>query len=295
MNKRSNPVGRFFGVVGRGQTYLNLIYLILAFPLGLMYLIFFTVGISVALPLMFVLIGFVVLAFVCVGWWAFAAFERLMAIWLLKMEIAPMSKPGPQPEGAWENFKSLLTNPVTWKSLFYLIIKLPLGVLSLTLLILFGGVTLAFLTAPLTFWWSPITVDLIGTRTWAIDTPVEAAFAFIIGLLTLVVAFHVWNYMAYVSGVFARQMLGNERMKLSEFDNEGILKEAEDLIRPVEALPEQPVQPEDVWQPADEAQIVTPPAIDDQPQLVEPAAETPAEADDEITADLEPPEDQPLG
>jgi hypothetical protein len=295
MSKTSNPVGRFFGVVGRGQTYLNLIYLLLAFPLALVYFFFFTIGISVAIPLMFVLVGFLVLAFVFVGWWAFASFERLMAIWLLKMEIAPMSKPGAQPEGAWENFKNLLTNPVTWKSLFYLIIKLPLGVLSLTLLILFGGITLAFLTAPLTFWWSPITVDLVGTRVWAIDTPLEAGIAFVIGLLILFVSFHVWNYMAYVSGVFARQMLGNERPNLAEFDKEGILIEAEDLIRPVEPLPAQPApQPEALWQPEAEPQVEAPQPIAGEQEAAEPAVEIQPEADDEITADLEPPDAPPI-
>ncbi len=241
MQTTPNQIARFFNVIARGQTWLNLLYLLLAFPLGLAYFIFFVVGISLAIPLMFILVGFAVLAIVGLGWWAFASFERLLAIWLLKMEIPPMSKPGPKPEGAWETFVSLLSNPVTWKSLLYLLVKFPLGIFSFVMLVVLGAISLAFLTAPLTFWWNPVRVDLTGVRYWAIDTPVEAAVAFIFGLLFLFVSFHVWNYLAYVSGVFARLMLGNEPPKLSEYDMSGILKEAEDLIRPVE---ETPVAPE---------------------------------------------------
>lgn len=241
MQTTPNQIARFFNVIARGQTWLNLLYLLLAFPLGLAYFIFFVVGISLAIPLMFILVGFAVLAIVGLGWWAFASFERLLAIWVLKMEIPPMSKPGAKPEGAWETFVSLLSNPVTWKSLLYLLVKFPLGIFSFVMLVVLGAISLAFLTAPLTFWWNPVRVDLTGVRYWAIDTPVEAAVAFIFGLLFLFVSFHVWNYLAYVSGVFARLMLGNEPPKLSEYDMGGILKEAEDLIRPVE---ETPVAPE---------------------------------------------------
>lgn len=280
MQTTPNFIARFFNVIARGQTWLNLIYLTLAFPLGLAYFIFFVVGISVAIPLMFVLVGFIVLAIVGVGWWAFASFERLLAIWLLKMDIPPMSKPGPEPEGAWEKFISLLSNPVTWKSLVYLLVKFPLGIFSFVILVVMGSVTLAFLTAPLTFWWNPIRVDLTGTRYWAIDTPVEAAVAFIVGLLFLFVSFHVWNYLAYISGVFARLMLGNEPPKLSEYDQGGILKEAEDLIRPVEMSPVAPEPQSETW-----GQSGTEPgSLSNTPDA--PAVETPVEVDDEITEEL---------
>ncbi len=279
---KHNPLARFFGVIGRGQTWLNLLYLILAFPLGLAYFIFFVVGISLAIPLMFILVGFIVLAIVGLGWWAFASFERLLAIWLLKMEIPPMSKPGPKPEGTWETFVNLLSNPVTWKSLLYLLIKFPLGIFSFIMLVVFGAITLAFLTAPLTFWWNPVRVDLIGVRYWAIDTPVEAAIGFIVGLLFMFVSFHVWNYLAYASGVFARLMLGNEPPKLSEFDQGGILKEAEDLIRPVE---------EPTGAPEPQVEALEPPEAAQSAELREDVAHAPDEAgqmddEDEITEDL---------
>jgi hypothetical protein len=80
---------QFFGVAIHPQTYLNLIYLTLAFPLGLFYFILLVMGFSLFFPAdrldrcvhpgwMFVI------------WEACAAFERAMAIGLLHEDIPPM-------------------------------------------------------------------------------------------------------------------------------------------------------------------------------------------------------------
>jgi hypothetical protein len=44
MNETTNSMRKFFGVVARGDTYLNIIYLLLAFPLGIAYFVFLVSG-----------------------------------------------------------------------------------------------------------------------------------------------------------------------------------------------------------------------------------------------------------
>lgn len=253
MGKR-NPLARFFGVWLRGQTYLNLVYLILAFPLGLAYFIFFIVGISLGLPLTIILVGFAILAFVALGWWVFATFERMLAIWLLRVDIPPMDKPGAQPVGFGEKFTTLLTNPVTWKSLIFLIVKFPLGILSFIALVLFGGISLALLVSPLTFWWAPIVVEMAGQRSWAIDTPLEALVGFILGVFIALISLHLLNYLAYISALWAQLMLGNARPKT-------VIAPAVSSERwPVTSAPE-------LEKPAEEEPIFTPgPALDAVPE-----------------------------
>jgi hypothetical protein len=245
MAKR-NPFSRFFGVWLRGQTYLNLIYLILAFPLGLAYFIFFAVGIPLGLGLSIVLVGFAILAFVALGWWVFASFERLLAIWLLRVPIAPMDKPGAEPVGIWERFTTLLTNPVTWKSLLYLAVKLPLGILSFILLVLLGGISLALLVSPLTFFWLPITIEFTGQSSWVLDTALEALVGFLLGALLATISLHVFNYLAYISALWAQLMLGNPRPQAGAAHP----AVASDQW-PVAVLPpaELPAQPEAVFTP----------------------------------------------
>src|SRR5438309_5628057 len=61
--QRWQPSGatRFFGVVILPQTYLNLTYLLLAFPLGTAYFILLVTGFSLGLGLMVTLVGVPVL------------------------------------------------------------------------------------------------------------------------------------------------------------------------------------------------------------------------------------------
>src|SRR5512136_1654311 len=74
----------FFSVVLKGQTYLNILYLLLAFPLGLGYFIVLVTGLSLGFSLAILWIGLLILALMVVVWWGMAAVERQLAIWLLR-------------------------------------------------------------------------------------------------------------------------------------------------------------------------------------------------------------------
>jgi hypothetical protein len=202
-----------FGVVVRGRTYLNLFYLLLAFPLGLFYFIFLVVGFSLGFSLLILLIGLLILLIVFGAWIAFGAFERQLAIWLLGEEIPTMTPPRlrDRPTEAtfsWEGFSAYLTNPVTWTSLVYLFVKFPLGILSFVVLVGAIALTGAFVTAPITFSFRPLEVWFTWNSVWVVDTPGDVILAFLIGVALLFISLHVLNGLAWVSGKFARLMLG---------------------------------------------------------------------------------------
>lgn len=207
--KNSNPFARFFGVLFRSQTYLNLIYLLLVFPLSLVYFLFFTVGASLGLALVFILVGFFILAFLCLTWWAVAVFERYLAIWLLNADIPPMEKPGAKREGTFGWVLDWLENPVTWKSLVYILIRFPLGIFVFIVLVAFGATSVGLISAPLVYWWVPLEVSVSRNINWAIDTFPEALIAFLVGVLLGFISLHVFNFMAYALRLFAEMMLGN--------------------------------------------------------------------------------------
>lgn len=89
MNKTTDIVKQFFGVVTRGETYLNIIYLLLAFPLGTAYFVFLVTGLSLGLSLLIIWVGIPILLFMIVAWWGLVVFERQLAIWLLHVDIPP--------------------------------------------------------------------------------------------------------------------------------------------------------------------------------------------------------------
>lgn len=201
-------LAKFFGVVGRGQTYFNLLYLFLAFPLGIAYFVFLVTGFSLGLGLLIVWVGLLILAGVIAAWYGLIVFERGMAISLLRETIPPVQPNDLSGKTLWQNFTATLGNTVMWKGLVYLLAKFPLGIVSFVALVTFLAVSLSLVAAPFYFSWFQPVVGLTWTTVWVIDTLGEALLASLGGLLFFFVSLHVLNGLAWLSGRFARVMLG---------------------------------------------------------------------------------------
>ena len=205
---------KFFGVIARGQTYLNALYLLLAFPLGIFYLVFLVTGLALGVSLLILWIGLLILVAVFAAWYALAAFERQMAIWLLREDIAPMTRSDQTGLSLWQSFVAALRNPVTWKGLFYLFAKFPLGVVSFVVLVTLLSISVTMLATPFYYQWADVSFAWVF-QNWQpagrVDTLGEAMAISLIGALFTLVSMHVINGLAWVSGKFARMMLGSSQ------------------------------------------------------------------------------------
>ena len=214
MNNLNPTVGQFFRVMVSGQTYLNLIYLGAAFPLGVFYFVFLVSGLSTGISLAIIWVGIPILLLVGLAWWVLASFERFMAINLLKEDIPAIARPSNEGADLWSRFKEYFTNPVTWKSLLYLFLKFPLGITTFIILITLVSLTLAFLSMPLTYEHLQYFQGGIsfgpGLPIWQIDSLNDALLGALIGVMLWPVTLHVTNGLAYVHAKFARLMLGAE-------------------------------------------------------------------------------------
>jgi hypothetical protein len=214
MESFKNALVKFFGVAVRGQTYLNALYLLLAFPLGLFYFVFLVTGLSAGIPLVIVWVGLLVLVLVIAGWYGLAAFERQMAIWLLHEQIPPMSNRDFSGKNLWHKFVATLGNPVTWKSLVYLLVKFPLGTLSFVLLVTLVSISGSLLATPFYYQFINPQIDLtinhsLWNPAWMVNNLAGALVACLIGVFLTLISMHILNGLAWVSGKFARVMLGN--------------------------------------------------------------------------------------
>jgi hypothetical protein len=211
MNNRNQPLSRFFKVIARGQSYLNLIYLLAAFPLGVFYFVFLISGLSTGISLAIIWIGIPILLLVGATWWLLGRFERSMAIYILKEDVPAMAPPTREGADIWSRFKGYIVNPVTWKSLLYLFLKFPLGIATLVIVVTLVSLTLAFLTMPFTYqFMGNFDIGLFSTPDqplWVIDSLSDALLAMAIGLLMWPVALHVTNGLAWVHAKLARLML----------------------------------------------------------------------------------------
>ncbi|HVT57908.1 MAG TPA: sensor domain-containing protein [Thermoanaerobaculia bacterium] len=204
------PSVRFFSVVVEARSYGNLLFLLLSFPLGLVYFVFLSVGISLGLGLVIVWIGIPLLALVLLVSRGLVLLERWLATYLLGAALPPA---GPDadaqpsaPPGVARQVISFLSNPVTWKGLAYLGLKLPLGVVTFCLCVTLLALSAGFLATPFLYGEFDIRFG-----PWWIDTLPQAlavaAFGLLLGLLSL----HACNAMAWLWRQLAIGLLGSRR------------------------------------------------------------------------------------
>lgn len=207
----SRAVAGFFLAPVRVRTYTNLMYLALAFPLGIGYFIFLTTGLLLGFGLTILWIGLPILALVFAGSWGLSALERQLAIHLLGARVPPMSPPVAavgEPVGFWRTIGDFFGNPVTWKGMAFLLLKLPLGIVSfimtVTLLALSGGLV----AAPFLYPWEGVTIDLYF---WAPDSFADYLLCGAAGMVLLVVGLNLLNGLAFLWKQLAALLLGSER------------------------------------------------------------------------------------
>jgi hypothetical protein len=141
-------MSRFFGVVVRPATWLNVIFQVLSFPLGLFYFVFLVTGLSLGIGLVVVWMGIPILLVVAGAWWLFAAFERLQAQYLLHATVGPPPRAWETVNGVWAKLKAHFGSAATWKDLVYLLGKMAFGVISFSLLVTLGSIVAWLIAFP---------------------------------------------------------------------------------------------------------------------------------------------------
>jgi hypothetical protein len=193
----------------RLRTYTNLLYLMLALPLGLLYFIFLSVGLPLGLGLIIVWIGIPILALVFAGSWGLAALERQLAIAALGADVPPMAPPpASETQTFWQRVGAFFSNPVTWKGMAFLLLKFPLGLVSFVATVTLLATSSALLLAPLLWEWGVLDVDVI---LWQVDSLGGAWLCSLFGLGLLWLSLNLLNLLALVWRWAATFLLGSER------------------------------------------------------------------------------------
>ncbi len=212
-------MGNPHSVITRQQTYVNVLYLLLSFPLGIGYFVFLVTGLSVGFGLIVIWVGVPILALVLAGSWVLSRLEQEIANRVLKLDIPPIAVPRTSdPLSAedarlsitervfvrtWRQFKAHLSDRLTWTGMLYLFLKFPVGVASFVIVVTLASLTAALLGAPFYYW--------VGDGTdfgiWQVDELWEALILMLAGVPSLFISLHLFNATAYVSGRIARVML----------------------------------------------------------------------------------------
>ncbi len=130
----------------------NLVFLLLALPLGLIAFQITVIGLSVGLGTLVVWIGLPIVFVTLLIIRGMAEIERRMVSNLLRMPIAGQLPAQREPaRGFLQRFGRILSDPYTWTSMIYMLLKLPLGIISFTVAITFLSLTASLILLPLVY------------------------------------------------------------------------------------------------------------------------------------------------
>jgi len=210
---RRSAFVRFLRAPLEARSYTNFVFLALAFPMGLAYFVFLSVGLSLGIGLAIIWIGFPLLALMFAASWGLTALERQLAIHLLGAEVPPM---GPMrqtaPRGFWRSVIDFLSNPVTWKGMGYLFLKLPLGIVTFVVTVFLVALSGSLLIAPFAY---PVGLLELDGMVVNLDNPFAAILCGVVGLVIAFLSIHVVNGLAWIWRTLASAMLGSQRFATS--------------------------------------------------------------------------------
>lgn len=218
----------------RLRTYGNLLYLALAFPLGITYLVFLSVGLSLSVGLAVLLIGIPLFFAVLVATMGLVTLERWLSTALLGVDVEAPAWRVSNREDPVDGAKRLVLDPAVWAGLFFLATKFAVGVGAFTLLMSLFVPAFVLLATPLYFRtpglevglflptdvtrelslvvpWNELLVGVsfvLRFSSWRVTTLGDALAMSALGAVALVFALNVHNAVAWACGKWARYALG---------------------------------------------------------------------------------------
>lgn len=190
------------------QTYKNLAYFVVAFPLGIVYSFVLGFGFLFGIGFSVVLVGIGVLVGLLFVVRALAGFERWLANGLLGVGVeAPDGRVEGGQEGLRSTISAYLAAESTWRGLGFLVLKLWTGIVGVFLLVAFDTVVsmlAAVVSLPQVIKFGEVNGNPV---TWTVETPPEAVLAAALGLLVGLILVHLTNGFAYAARRMARSLL----------------------------------------------------------------------------------------
>lgn len=192
----------FFDVLLEKQTYKNIFYLLLSFPLGTLYFVFLMTGLTLGFGLTVILIGIPILFIIFFSGRILVNFEIKMLNNFLNTDINYLSNYEYGELSVFQKVKKQLTDINTWKGITYLFLKFPIGLFSFIITVVLLSISLAFLSAPLTYQFSYISFGF-----YQITNLYEALLMSFTGLIITIISINILNHVALVVKKYSNELL----------------------------------------------------------------------------------------
>ncbi len=201
------PWPSFFGVLKTPKVFTSLLYLVMALPVGIFFFTWAVTGISLSLGLFVLIIGIpFTLAFLgSVRMLALAEGRLVEALLDVRMPRRPSLLP--EGKGWMERLKNLLGDRHTWTSLLYLILQLPMGILSFTAVITGLSLSLGFMATPVVALFAGMPSVMLWDGNEARHPILLIALVAVLGFFLLIGVLHMALALGRFQGLLAKHML----------------------------------------------------------------------------------------
>jgi len=198
-----SAIDRIFGPVIQPQTWINMLYLLISFPLGVATFVVLVTMFSAGFGLLPVFVGVFILWFALLVVNVLSDLYRSLVNATLGTDI-PARAPAAQISGSvFQRMMATVKQPGTLKRVVYLFVMFPIGIVSLVLVMTLLPLSVMLLTLPLTYTFLGVTVGMSRVTTFD-----EAIYLCCFGAVFTLLSVHVLNSWAAVCRRFARSMLG---------------------------------------------------------------------------------------
>ena len=201
-----NPWNQLFGVLIDPQAYSALFYLLLALPTGIFYFTWVVTGLSLSLGLSVLIIGLPFALFFLATVRALSLMEGRVVETLLG-ERMPRRADQTSPPGSWlERIKFWLTDTRSWTTMFYLLLRLPLGIFSFVLFTTLVSRALSFLAGPILSQVFDFPMITIGSLEYY-PPPWTIPLWWVASAVTALITLHLAGLVGRLYGSLAKVML----------------------------------------------------------------------------------------
>ena len=197
---------RFFGIFADSRAWGAILYLLFSLVTGIIYFTWAVTGISLSAGLMVLIIGLPFAGLFILSVRGIGLVEGLIVEALLGVRMPRRPLFHQKGMGWWQRFKQLVFDKHTWLSLVYMILQLPMGIISFTVLITLIAISLYSIALPILQLGFDLPVSYVnGVKYYLVDWMLPLTV--IAGILLATLTMHLARYLGRQHGALAKVLL----------------------------------------------------------------------------------------
>jgi uncharacterized membrane protein len=197
---------RFFGVFVDSRTWGAVLYLLFSLVTGIIYFTWAVAGISLSAGLLLLIIGLPFAGLFILSVRGVGLLEGFMVEALLGIRMPRRPLFYRKNMGWWQRFKQLVSDKHTWLSLVYMILQLPMGIISFVVLVVLIAVSLYGIGLPILQLVLDLPVSYVnGVSYYLVDWMLPLAV--VAGILLATLTMHLARFLGRQHGRLAKALL----------------------------------------------------------------------------------------